>query len=1063
MASEQDDFGLTSYQAITAHLSQWGDSAPPSTSRKSARSSLSSSGTPFHDAYETAVDMDMMQSPETPARPVRDLGHDVDMEEDEETDRVSDKNKGGVETPMPVRYEHALEESAHDDDDDDVQQQQQQQEPVFVDGVDPYQPYRDALLSYLQNRQRISNLSSAEEEESSSGLMQIDDGRAKPITTEDSAALEDADMKFLDALSSICFSRSAELSTADCREGNLWDLMSSLRSRGLSSLFYRVNDESLPELILNADPKEMMDASPAQVVNACLGNTQDKPASLPIERLNAALEWIQSCHHRKWQTMMSRDYVTSNDPLLPPPRRRTMWPSTLEAMKKNGSNTTTQNFYPDAPLLARSNSPTSSAVLPLDPSDESDDARLLRACFILIQAGRHEQAIQLTKDCGQPWRSIAWLGCEPLDEYGNGNPTRRLWKRTARKVLRQMMQTVHCGEGVSSRLQSAQAYECAILAILSEDVESASRNPAFCSWEDGVHAILSAERGLVEENVLLAHDDARVDAVGEGCFPYAGMEGGNDVSLGGYDGDLGAALQKLNVWSVDKVREGSGDAFRNGMQAFLIGREALKEYIEEIAYMALDLNEDDHPEILRFAVHLVLYVDTVLPEFAFQLRIPENRANVADSLREALLLKYANYLSSMRELWSYVPLYTSLMSDENILATFSDFLLHVHNDQERQMLLGQARDFFHSGFDRCVLRIVVREMIQSDKETWLRGIGEDASPPGIAPADARMMRSVLWLCYYEEHHPDALVCANMLLRRFMIEAESDNYHTKKYLRASKYFVSQILPRDLVQSAGVQSEQMGETIAGYLSLQTMQNLQAEFLSIKHFLQAHTHYVNFLDVISKTSPCHQTESKTVKGASSYETEIAQKMERNAFRQKKTGLCKIVIEYATKASDALVTVLTVGGGWLVDQTLNGEDETDVSEEARSRADDLHQIRSVFVPMAIFMLHEVLNKTAMWMEQVVHDTVDQFGDASPDMLFTLFSTFDDSEEVTARMLKTSPAAPAYWHKKAVSMASIVANDDHELHEAVGDKDIQKLLGLVADSQVKYIECSDADALFDL
>jgi hypothetical protein len=148
------------------------------------------------------------------------------------------------------------------------------------------------------------------------------------------------------------------------------------------------------------------------------------------------------------------------------------------------------------------------------------------------------------------------------------------------------------------------------------------------------------------------------------------------------------------------------------MRAFLIGQEDLKEYIEEIASMALSLNEDEHPEILRFAVHLVLYVDTVLPEFAFQLMFPEN---VADSLREALLLKYTNYLGSMRELWGHVPLYTSLMSDENILATFSDFLLRVHSDQERQMMLSQARDFFHSGLDRYVLRNVVREMIQSDR------------------------------------------------------------------------------------------------------------------------------------------------------------------------------------------------------------------------------------------------------------------------------------------------------------------------------------------------------------
>lgn len=1044
-ATMDEDYGLLAYKQITAQISQWGESAPPSTSRKS-RSSLSSGGTPFHDAYEA---MEEMGSPMTAAAetPRRDLGGDVEMEESPVVQIRANKG-GGVETPMPIRRpEYDVEEESAQDD----------AVPVF-DGVDTYQPYRDALLSYIQNRRHVSNLSSADQQQqqdANGGLMQIDD--VEP-SNEDASALQDADIKFLDSLAAICFARNSDVSTPDNREGSLWDLMSCLRSRGLQSLFYCVDGETPRDYTPNVDPKTMIDASPAEVIQACLCTSEDNPDSLPLERLNASLEWIQSWHDRKWKHMLSQNYETSDDPMLPPPRRRSMWPSTLESIQRN--NNPAQKFHPDAPQVTRTSSPTHVA---LDPTDEADDARLLRACFILFQAGKPDQALKLTTECGQPWRSIAWLGGEPLDESGrNGNPTRRLWKRRARTILRQMMKFVPTdGEG-GRRLYSSLAYEAAILAVLSDNVDCAAVNPVFQSWEDGVHAILSAERGIIEENVLLDHDDARVDAVGDGSFVYPGMEGGNDVSPGGYGGDMAAALQKLNVWSVDKVREGSDEPFRNGMRSFLVGREALKEYIEEVAALAMEFHEEDeHSDFFRFVVHLVLYVDIVMPEFAFQLKAPDGMANDGSfSWREELLLKYTSHLCSMRELWGYVPLYTSLLSQENILTTFSDFLVHVHTDQERKMMLTQARDFFPTGLDRYVLRNVVREMIQYDKASFIRGPGEEAPPAGITPADNRMIRAILWLCYYEDHHPDALVCANMLLRRFMLEAVSEDHTARMYLHPSKHLIWQILPRKFSESAVTQAQEMDDTIAGYISMQMVTNLQAEFLSVKHFLQAHDVYVSFLDVVTKTSPCHRSESKSAEGASSFETEIAQKMERNAFRQKKTGLCKIVIEYATKASNALVEVLTFGGGWMFDVE---ERDDDLSDEAKARSHEIDEIRSVFVPMAVFMLHEVLNKTAMWMEQVVYDTLDQFGDASPDMLMSLFAVFDESEDSTTQILNTSLAAPAYWHKQALSIASIVANDDHALQRAIDECGMKKFLKLMADSQVKYNECSDLDSLFDL
>jgi hypothetical protein len=169
---------------------------------------------------------------------------------------------------------------------------------------------------------------------------------------------------------------------------------------------------------------------------------------------------------------------------------------------------------------------------------------------------------------------------------------------------------------------------------------------------------------------------------------------------------------------------------------------------------------------------------------------------------------------------------------------------------------------------------------------------------------------------------------------------------------------------------------------------------------------------------------------------------------------GLCKIVVESAMRASDALMEMLTFGGGWLTDANSKlGNIEESESEEAKTRSDEMESIRSTYIPRTIFMLHEVLDKTAMWLEQIVHDSFAQFGHASKDMILALFGSFDESnratDELSMESFTTSPAAPGYWNKKALSMASIVADDKYDLHEALDNTETERFLTLMAESHV--------------
>ena len=124
---------------------------------------------------------------------------------------------------------------------------------------------------------------------------------------------------------------------------------------------------------------------------------------------------------------------------------------------------------------------------------------------------------------------------------------------------------------------------------------------------------------------------------------------------------------------------------------------------------------------------------------------------------------------------------------------------------------------------------------------------------------------------------------------------------------------------------------------------------------------------------------------------------------------------------------------------------------------------IRNAYVPRAVFMLHEVFDKTAMWLEQIVHDSVAQFGSASKEMLLTLFVSFDESgrtqDNLSMNSLTSSRAAPGYWHKKSLSLASVVANDGNGLHEALINAELESFLKLMAES---HISLSRALSLFD-
>ena len=288
-----------------------------------------------------------------------------------------------------------------------------------------------------------------------------------------------------------------------------------------------------------------------------------------------------------------------------------MWPDTLRRLKSlpDGGQ---GEFHPDRPVRdawlsdGRSGSPVDVSSF-LSPGDEADDARLLRACLRLVQCGRVDEACRLASDCGQAWRSLTWLGGRPLSADGRtGNPRRLLWKNQCRAVSGKMTRLaaaesrqVDAGAG-GRTLHPSLAYEAAILSLLADDAESSLSNPALSRWEDALHAILRSELGIIEEDVLRAHNAGRLDrlAASGGHFPYPGTESdaGEDVDIRGHDGDLAAALGRL---ATSPAGGDGSDPLRNGMVSFLVGEGAVEEYVGDLAGVALETGDGDGVSFFR--------------------------------------------------------------------------------------------------------------------------------------------------------------------------------------------------------------------------------------------------------------------------------------------------------------------------------------------------------------------------------------------------------------------------------------------------------------------------------
>lgn len=695
-----------------------------------------------------------------------------------------------------------------------------------------YRRYHDALLTFLKEKRNLSDRIGMDREERALSLMAQEEEEQQhhqqqhhqqgPTTTIMTMTLQQdgfttttpsntnttsdpklaqeettVELDFLNTLKTLCWERdptgqiAANRDWASRREGNFWALLQMFRSLGFAALLWANDDASMRQYQLaqsafcetqatniHASPKELIEGMTVSVntnmntntMRDQTANNKNHNAPLILQRRKQILKWMEHCmdQHVSAETKASVTVATASSGV---------------GDDDSGSN-------------SNSNSRSANDT---HPNTHQSWEKILESCLALILAGRLQDARILLRTAGYPNMATKLVGGAPagvekvpdemtgtVEQVKVGNIHRSLWKRMMWKRSEQL----------TSNATEVPAEEAAIHSLLANDYRNALENPALRSWEKGLYAIFHAIWGRTEDELLHLHNHHRRRA----RPPFPGTQ---------YDAyereQLQATCQLASVseWnvlemlSVSPFAEMKGnDPLCQAIASLLVGQSALTDYLQQetnyLTNSSNDDNGDDNHSItrLRFITHLLLYLDSLSA-----CTTPVSLEGINECKNQALFA-YVEHLANHEDLWHCLVLYASMLPEHVLLDYFPGVLVKVEGEEERRMMIQQARELLpgnnDTALDLTLLRTVVRLMLvvddgTGDVDTGMDDQEIDTNTP--TRADVKKMKAIQWLCFYEEHMGDALIAANMLLRQFLL--------ANKFASANM-FLQDFLPDEVVE-------------------------------------------------------------------------------------------------------------------------------------------------------------------------------------------------------------------------------------------------------------------------
>lgn len=423
--------------------------------------------------------------------------------------------------------------------------------------------------------------------------------------------------------------------------------------------------------------------------------------------------------------------------------------------------------------------------------DAEDEGELMKSVWLFVRAGKISDAVDLCIRLGQSWRAASLSGGAPLGASESnerkdvvlerwGNPYRALWKSTCWKFSEHSNQQ-NLSKG-SSML--ARQYEEIIYAALSGNVEVIAKSPLCETWEDHIWVYLQAMTEQQQDEILYKLLKVKLQSsqlvVGNNAHylrHYATLLEKTKY-LKRYQANLDTLFEELKGSRIESVRVQANEPHRH-IQAKLV--TAKVEYIVSNILDVLLFNSDDDsynwdllldaklqtdelsPLFLRFAAHFTLFSAFTGEKF--------------DEQAGHMILKmYIRHLVKHRQL-QLVPVYASRLPYAGAVEIYVQVLATVDDSLERELIVKRILQYSSMEILSTVLQIAVdrmceeyRQIAQDQKHSQTLG-GSVNGGVATSAIDLKRMRTVEYLCFYNEHRAEALYYANVLARQFVHEGK----------------------------------------------------------------------------------------------------------------------------------------------------------------------------------------------------------------------------------------------------------------------------------------------------
>lgn len=617
------------------------------------------------------------------------------------------------------------------------------------------------------------------------------------------------------------------------------------------------------------------------------------------------------------------------------------------------------------------------ATEPLYGTDNAQDKLLLKACLAFILAGRMDLAQDLCRKQGQPWRCAIWNGGIPHDiTFVPNDDTQDMMTKQIGNPARFLWK-----RQVAKLVKVVKSQEEeAICSLLCNDMSSALVNPLLRTWQAGLYTCFSALQGRLEDELLhLAGKGKEYEA-----FTLQQLKA--TASVAGLDEPR--ILETLAASPFENMR--TCTPMQGAMASVLVGKQAM------IRYCQSESSIDDDKANFRRLLHFVLYLDSLhsstSPVVLQGMHLIKNQ----------LLQEYLLHLSQQPSLWRFMALYASLLPTNIMLSVVPGLLTKVDLDLERKTIATQFNNLL-PGLDITILKATVMLI--------LAGTG----------GDAIKCKAITWLTHFREHLSEALVCANTTLRLLIIR--------NKAATATK-FIRVHLPDNVIANDVSDNEKASR----------------EFQALRCYLEAIEAFEEWKQIMIDTVPKMKDEKQSRNSVTALKADTPASKERRLYLEKKQDVSRMVVVTALAAQQRLMEVLGFEGGWLLEDDNDDDDDDDDAMEQEnevedsSRENELERLRLQCIPEVVFMLHNVCDETATWMESSLEDGAIELKSSTQEILKAL----DDCDGVFD---------PLYWIRRAKGFITIVASDENEIMNAFGTQEMKHLNKLIQDTVIQELD----------